>query len=192
MSTGVIPQRVTALSILDTDGVGIGELLEHDDTLFSARKAVPVVGDALWRATLREVGHAAAGLLGVDLGDVMVTGWSKYEELREAGRRSLEIGSSAVVDLAGRDLELRQHPHVDIAWHDQTVASIPLELLVTVHVHAVEAVVRGGSLVQLTTGRWVVAASIDVGGEKIGPKERELDPHLVIVLGTGIPWVADP
>jgi len=187
MTLDALPVHVTALSILQTDGTEIDELLRRADPLADARNDVQVVSAALWAATLRQVGQAAAGFLHIDLGDVMVTGWVKYRELIDAGRRTRGTADPAFVDLAGRDLVLRQHPRVDVTWRDAIVATVRFEVVVDVRVQAVVAEVRGGSLVSLASGSCVVGVSLETQRVKLGPRTRELDPHVVVDLGDGFP-----
>lgn len=176
---------VTALGVLQADGTEIDTMLERADPLAGAKGAFGFVGDALWAATLREVGEAASGFLQIELGDVMVAGWSKYRDLRDAGRRTLGTDTVASVDLAGTNLVLRRHPRVDVTWRGEEVASIPFEVAVDIRVHSVVARVRDGALVELTSGSCDVEVSIETNGVKAGPKTMPLNPRFVVDLGEG-------
>jgi len=174
---------VTALSILQTD---IDGLLTRTDPLAGARTKAPALRGPTWALTLSQVGQAAAGFVGIDVGDLMLAGWRKSNELIDAGRRTRDTDVPFPVDLAGRDVVLRQHPWVEVTWQRQTLAEVHFEVTVEVRVVAAEAVVRRGSLVELSSGRVIVGVSLSTHGETLGPRERELDPRLVIDLGDGI------
>jgi hypothetical protein len=176
---------VTALSVLQPGEAELDRLVPPSDELTEARSLASTVTDALWAVSLREAGRAAAGFLDIDLGDVMLAGWAKFDELREAARRTLGTIDEATVDLAGRGLALRQHPQIQLRWLEQTIYRIPFEVLVEVNVKAVEAVVADGSLVRLTSGRCEVAVSLSGPGYTIGPRTQELDPNLAVDLGDG-------
>jgi hypothetical protein len=180
------PAAVTALSILETDGTEIDRFLSRTDPLAEARSQAPPVRNRMWGLTLSQVGRAAAGFLGLDVGGVLLAGWRNCNELIDAGRRTRDCDTAVAVDLAGKDVVLRQHPWVEVTWQRQRIAEVHFEVTVEVRVVAVEAVVRCGSLVELTSGQVIVGASLSSRGETLGPREAKLDPLLVIDLGKGI------
>ena len=182
MTTG----PVTARDVLEPTDDQLDGLVQPTPELDQARTLAGAITDSLWTVTLREAGRAAAAFLDIDLGDVMVAGWAKYDELKDAGRRTLGNLDERTVELAGRDLVLRQHPKVELTWQEKAIASIPFEVLVEVRVHAVVAVVRQGSLVRLDAGSCDVEVSLGTpGGGVIGPRTKALDPGLVVDLGDG-------
>lgn len=189
LDAGTAPTVVTALSILQNNGNEIDELLRRADALAEAKTQAPPVSSRLWALTLSQVGQAAAGFLDLDVGEVMLAGWRSCDELIDAGRRTRDSDTTVEIDLAGKDLVLRQHPWVEVMWQRSRVAEVRFEVAVDVRVVAVEAVVRRGSLVELTSGRVVVGVSLTALGETLGPREAELDPLLVIALGRGISLV---
>jgi hypothetical protein len=182
MTTG----PVTARDVLEPTDAQLDELVQPTPELDKARTLAGAATDSLWAVTLREAGRAAAAFLDIDLGDVMLAGWSKYDELKDAGRRTLGTLDEKTIELAGRDLVLRQHPKVELTWQEQAIAEIQFEVLVEVRVHAVVAVVRDGSLVRLGAGSCDVEVSLQTpGGGVIGPRTKQLDPSLVVDLGEG-------
>ncbi len=182
MTTG----PVTARDVLAPTDAQLDDLVQPTPELEEARMVAGAVTGTLWAVTLREAGRAAAAFLDFDLGDVMLAGWAKLEELKEAGRRTLGTLEGQTVELAGRDLVLRQHPNVELTWQDVPVASIPFEVLVEVRVHAVVAVIRDGSLVRLDGGSCDVDVSLEApGGAILGPRTASMVPGLVVDLGDG-------
>ena len=144
----------------------------------------------MWVATLGEVTQATTRVLGkADLGQVMLTGWGKYRELREAGARTLGTSDTVIVDLAGRNLVLRQRPRVELSWGGQPIATLQFVVSVEIRVRAVSAVVKGGALVELTTGECLGVVSLELNGEQLAREECLLDPHLAVRLGNGVPLV---
>lgn len=180
------PEPVTALDVLQPTDDQLDDLVQPTEELTAARSLAGAVTDSLWAVTLREAGRAAAAFLDFDLGDVMVAGWAKYDELKEAGARTLGTLDEKTVELAGRDLVLRQHPKIELTWQERAIATIPFEVLVEIRVHAVVAVVRDGSLVRLDAGSCDVDVSLEApGGGVIGPRTKSLVPSLVVDLGDG-------
>jgi len=190
MTLDALPTPLTALSVLESDGTAIKGWLTHVDPLARAQHDVGLITASPWSHVLGKVGGAAAEFLRIDIGDVLVAGWTKYGELIEAARRTRDAtqpeSQSESVDLAGRNVMLRQHPRVDVLWQGRTIASVMFEVVVDIRIRAVRALVRGGSIVSLSTGSGYADVSIETHGARLGPKRHELDPHLVIPLGSGI------
>ena len=180
------PGAVNALSILERDGTEIDDLLGRADTLARPRTQAPPVDHPTWSRTLGAVGRAAAEYLDLDVGEVMLAGWHKYHALIDAARRTRDTDLSLPVDLAGTSMALRQHPWVEITWQGERIGEVRFEVAVDVEVLALEATVRHGSLVELTSGRAIVRVSLSTLGEKVG-RQAKFDPVLVVDLGTGIP-----
>ena len=180
------PATVTALSILQEDGTEIDRLLSRTDPLAGARAQAPPVPPRMWALTLSQVSQAAVGFLGLDVGEVMLAGWRGCNELLDAGRRTRDSDIVSNVELAGQDLELRQHPWVEVRWRGNQIAEVRFEVAVDVRVVAVIAVVRRGSLVELKSGEVVVTVTLSSNGQTLPPREAHLDPRLVVRLGDGI------
>ena len=69
--------HVSALAVLEQNGTEIDDLFREAEPLAEAKTVAAVVTDAVWAATLRNLGHAAKGFLGIDLGNVMITGYCR-------------------------------------------------------------------------------------------------------------------
>jgi len=182
------PRAITALSILERNGTEIDDLLGRTDTLAGARTQAPPVDHPTWSLTLGQVGRAAAGFLDLDVVEVMLAGWRKYHALLDAARRTRDTDLSLPVDLTGTSMALRQHPWVEITWQGDRIGEVHFEVTVDVEVVALGSTVRRGSLVELSSGRAIVGVSLSTLGEKVG-RQAELNPLLVVDLGTGIPLV---
>ena len=179
------PRTVSALSILRQDGTEIDELLRRADTLAAPRAKAPHVPHARWTRTVGRVGAAAAEFLDLDVVNVMVAGWRKYDALVDAALRTRDTELSLPVDLAGTSIVLRQHPWVEITWQGTTIGEVHFVVAVDVHVVALGSTVRHGSLVELTSGKVVVTVSLSTLGEVVS-RHADLDPSWVVDLGSGI------
>ncbi|WP_372729410.1 hypothetical protein [Nocardioides sp.] len=181
------PDALTALAILEASGVDLEERLVETHALDQAATGLESVGSALWAAAATQIAELARDFLKVDVGQVLLRGWTTYQALVEAGDRTRGTTEVDAVDLAGHDLSLHRHPSVDVVYLDQTVARMRFDVGVDVHVEALTAVVRDGLLSGLGTGRCDVTATISVEGTELARAHRLIDPHLVVPLGDGIP-----
>ncbi len=181
-----IPVHITALSIFEAEGVDLERSLNDARVLDEAGNHLAALGSVLWDAVNHQLVELARDFLQVDVGRVMVCGWTKYHELIEAADRTRGTDEIATVDLAGHDLSLHRHPSIDVVVVETPVATVPFDVGVAVAMEALTAVVRDGVLAELTSGRCEVTATLAIGEREVARASRTLDPHLVVPLGDGI------
>ena len=179
--------HLTALEILERDGVDLERQLVASHPLDPAASKLPTISGDLWAAVAQELAELARGFLQVEVADVLVHGWTSYRTLVEAGDRTRGTAEIDAVDLAGRDLSLHRHPSVDVVFLDQTLATVTFDVGVEVRIEALTAIVRDGRLTSLGTGRCDVTAMLAVEGTELARAHRLVDPQLVVELGDGIP-----
>jgi hypothetical protein len=120
-------------------------------------------------AAVREVTAEAAGLLDVNLIDVLVAGWREHHELTSAARRTLAVpGSTELVSLASHRVTAEQQPYVTVLVDGHRVATVELGLSLVFGVTALLAGISGGKLVALHAGRCEVTAALAIQGYRAG------------------------
>ncbi len=130
----------------------------------------------------------AREFLDIDLLSVMIEGWCKYEGLRDAALRTRSTAASEEVRLSTCKISMVQHPRIDVMVGEQTVHSIDFAVSVVVDAATLNAVLRHGALVELTSGTCDV--TVTFGTEYVSVSaSRTFDPHLAVNLGQGIPLV---
>jgi hypothetical protein len=155
----------------------------------------PVRAEGLGRLTraagdsLRgQVGTVLAGMLELDLADLLLAGWRRYGALQDAARSTATApGSSAVVDLATHRVTATYAPRVDVVLDGLPVAHVDAALRVDFDVVAVAATVRAGHLVDLRGGRCTVTADLSVEGVPVARRQATADAAVVVPLGAGLP-----
>lgn len=155
----------------------------------------PVRAEGLGRLTraagesLRgQVGTVVAGMLELDLADLLLAGWRRYTALQDAGRSTTAApGSSAVVDLATHRVTATYEPRVDVLLDGLAVAHVDAALRVQFDVTALAATVRHGRLVDLRGGRCTVTAELSVEGVPLAHRQATTEPAVVVPLGAGVP-----
>jgi hypothetical protein len=141
----------------------------------------------------QRVAEALTGLLDIDLGNLALDGWSKYDELLAAAHRSQEAPRK---DEAVQLIELRvistHRPAVELYVAGALVATITFDLEVHIGVHAVDAIVRAGRLVALRGGDVALAARLSAKGQTIVEGATSCPVGVLVPLNDGIPLLEGP
>jgi len=174
----------------DTPEALAGQLLSAgaDGDLGRALSELPEVTR---KAAVREATAAAAGFMDVDLIGALVAGWRKHRDLTAAARRTVTApGSIELVDMAGHQITMTQHPSVVVLVDGLQVATIRLGLSVVLRVHAMTAGISGGRLVALHSGCCDITASLAVQERTVLTRQAHLMLPGVIPLSPGIGLLA--
>jgi hypothetical protein len=138
-------------------------------------------------AAVREVAGQAAGLLDVNLADVLVAGWREHHELTAAAQRTLAVpGSTELVSLATHQISTEQRPYVTVLVDGHRVATVELGLSLTLVVTALLAGISAGRLVALHTGRCDVTAALAIQGCDLVTRQAHFELPGLIPLSPGI------
>jgi len=138
-------------------------------------------------AVERELATASAGLLGLDLGDVLVGAWRKHRALVAAAEATRDRpGATELVQLATHRVTTTHRPYVTVAVNGATVATVHFDLSLTLDVDGVLGQVRQGRLVGLQGGRCTVTASLGCGGHDVVSRRTVIDPVITVRVGEGI------
>jgi hypothetical protein len=140
------------------------------------------------RATaVREAAKVAAGLLQVDLIEVLVRGWREYRDIVAAARRTLAApGSTELVSMVTHQVTVAQHPSVSVLVDSRRVATLQLDLSLVFDVRALLAGISGGRLVALHSGRCDVTVALAVQGTELLARRARLELPGVVAAGQGI------
>jgi hypothetical protein len=146
---------------------------------------------AALQAVNHEIATVAGGLLNLDLGDVLMSGWRKYTNLTEAAERTLASpGSEEIVALATHRVSSTHHPSVELLVDGIKVHTFVFELNVVFDLTGVAAVLRRGNLVALRGGECVVTATLTLEGTPLElSRKGRIDLALVVALHRPIPLV---
>jgi len=135
-----------------------------------------------------EVAASAAGLLDLDLGDVLIAGWRKHRDLIDAAHETMAApAESEVVPLLTHRVTSAHHPTVEVLVDGVCVHKVPIDLTLTFQVDAVVAVVRRGRLAELRSGTATATGELGVEGTQVVRRTHTLDLPGVARIGSGIP-----
>jgi hypothetical protein len=201
------PVSTTSFTVSELLFPGAGAADEIQRLLGERGLLEPTVGSrkrvrsGLVRAASAEVGSVAAGLLDMDLVDVLVSGWKKYGALFSAAEETMWSPDEELwVDLATHRITSTHAPSVELVLDGVTVGSIDFEIELGAEIQALRAVVRGGKLTAIRSGHIEMSARLSCEGVELKSVTREFDPSLELDLGDGVPlrdspetvWLPEP
>jgi hypothetical protein len=189
-STEPVSARVFLLGDAGADTVEVltRSLSEHGVTQSVIQGLRGLSGSAL-EAVNHEVATVADGLLNLDLGDALMSGWRKYTELTKAAERTLATpGSEEVVILATHRVVSTHHPSVELLIDGIKVHTFVFELKVVFDLNGVTAVLRRGHLVSLRGGECLVTATLTLEGTPLElSRKGRINLPLLVQLHRPIP-----
>ena len=144
-------------------------------------------------AALDRLGGVVAEALNFDVMSVLKLGWQGYSSLTDAARRSLETtGTEEIVDLTTHRITSIHEPRVEILFDGANIGTVALRIDIQLDLHAVQAVVAGGRLVAIRSGRADLTVDLSCEGVPVRSVTRSVDLNLVMELGAGIVLVQPP
>jgi hypothetical protein len=200
MTSDAMHADLTARNLLLGSGLQDGTAALRQ--ALSEHNVLDAVGGKLSRLTGdgREAAHdalasAAADLLDLDLGDVLIYAWRTQERLADAAGKTLRApGRREVVQLASHQVTSTHKPAVDLMVDGVRVHTFhfQLDLVLTIDVAAV--IVQDGRLVAVKAGDGSVSGTLTLkmpgGDATLLHRERRINLHLTIRVGNGIPLLA--
>jgi hypothetical protein len=127
-------------------------------------------------AAVREAAVAAAGLLKVDLIEVLVSGWREHHDIFSAARRTLDTpGSKELVGLAPHRISTMQHPAVGILLDGKRVHTLQLGLSIFFEVTGLVAGISHGRLAAVHAGRGHVGVALTIHEIEVLTKRTHLE-----------------
>ncbi|MEV0544551.1 hypothetical protein [Nocardia salmonicida] len=163
-------------------------LHERDVEQFVLRRA-PIVTTVLRSTALREVTAALDRLLQLDLGGLLVQGWRRYDQIRDAAIRT-RTGGTEQVDLLEHEITHTYNPHLEVTVDTNPVGELDLELRIALLLRPLTATIRGGLLVALGPADCTISANVtitEVG--KLLQREYTLPVATLVDLRRPIPFV---
>jgi len=189
---------VTLASVLgDGDADRAAQVLQRGLTRIDAGTRA-LQGDAqfgpvAFRLVDEQVAEALPDQLTADVGGLLLQGWLKHRELVGAATRTRDQpGSPERVTLATHEVSVTYRFPVEVYVNGSKVVTLDFELVLSLELDSVIAVVDGGRLVALRSGQVRAAARVTLWDQEVGTGARELFVGVLLPLREGIPLVALP
>ena len=181
----------TALALLfgpdQESPAAIAQRLRSADVGADIRGALDSLPPLTRAAAVDQVTTAAAGLLDINLADLVAAGWQKHADLTAAARRTLAaLGSTDLVDLASHRVSAAQEPYVTILVDGHRVATVRFGLSLAFEISALLAEIRAGRLVALRSGRCAVIGALAIQGINVVTRQAHIDLPGIVSLRGGI------
>jgi hypothetical protein len=155
-----------------------------DANLDRALRGVPPAARA---TAVKEVKATAAGLLDINLIDMLIAGWRTYRDLTSAARRTLaQPGSKELVSLVTHRITAEQQPYVRVLVNGQPVVTVQLKFSVDFDVSALLAEITEGQLVAIHTGRCDITATLAVDDIGVATGQTRLELPGAVPVSPGI------
>jgi hypothetical protein len=174
----------------DTADVLAQSLSEHG-ALRSATRGLGGLSASTLQGVNHKIATVADGLLNLNLGDLLVSGWRKYTALTKAAERTLASpDNEEIVVLATHRIVSTHHPSVDLIVDEAKAHVFVFELTVMFDLVGVAAVVRRGDLVAVRGAKCVVTATLTLEGTPLElTRKGSIDLGLVVPLRRPMPLV---
>jgi hypothetical protein len=135
------------------------------------------------RTVDHEIGAVTSRLLSMDLGDVLVAGWRRYQVLTDAARRTSDSPDvEEVLPLVSHRVTCTYSPSVDLLVDEMRVHTFEFKLIVTFDLTGLSAVVAGGSLVALSGGDCQATGVLSLDGTALVQRQRSFEPRFIVRL----------
>jgi len=142
-------------------------------------------------AAEEQLASVTAGLLDLDLGDLLIYGWRTRERLLKAARETRQIpGRQDVVQLGMHRITSAHNPTVELLIDGVKVHTFRFELTVIFDIEVAALIIQHGQLTGLKAGDGEVTCTLTLqmpGGDvELVKQQRKINPHLIINIGHGI------
>ena len=162
----------------------LAESLREHGTVKSLVNGFP----GLTAAVEREVATEASALLSLNLLDLAVAGWQRYEALMEAARRTQDAPTTTeeIVALVTHRIESSQPLTIEVLVDGESVGTIEVKLDVAFELAGVLAVVRQARLTAVRSGTCTVTGTLAMQRTVVAHGQRGLDLPGAVQLRRGV------
>lgn len=189
MTAALLNETATVRDLLFAAGLveptdAVAESLHEQGTVGSLVTGFP----GLRAAVEREVATEANGLLSLNLLDLAVAGWNRYDELRKAALRTRDAPTAEeLVALVTHRIESNHRPTVEVFVNGNSTGTVEMELDVAFEMAGVVAVVRQGRLMAIRSGNCTVTGKLAIERAVVAQRHHRFDLPGAVQLRHGVP-----
>ena len=190
--TGLTVRTFLLGSGSEDDTTRIRQLLSENDVVGRCGGDLTRLTQQGREAAEDQLASVTAGLLDLDLGDLLIYGWRTRERLVKAARETRQIpGRRDIVQLGTHRITSAYNPTVELLVDGVRVHTFRFQLTVIFDIDVAALVIRDGLLTALKAGDGTATCTLALempGGDiELVNQQRKVDLHLIINIGRGIP-----
>ena len=190
--TGLTVRTLLLGSGPEDDTSKIRQLLSENDVVSRCGSDLTWLTQQGRKAAEEQLASATAGLLDVDVGDLLIYCWRTHERLIEAARQTQQIpGRQEVVQLGTHRITSAHNPTIELLIDGVKVHTFRFQLTVIFDIDVVALIVREGLLTGLKAGDGTVTGTLTLempGGDiDLVNQQRKVNLRLIVNVGHGIP-----
>lgn len=193
MTSATTADPASALTVLfgTAEGTAVPLVALPDAVSANLGRALGSLPPPAREIAVREVRAAAAGLLDINLVDLLLEGWRQYRDLTSAAQSTLASpGRSAVVRLAEHRVTAEQQPQVSVLVNGQQASTIRFRVSVVLDISALLATIKAGLLVAVDAGRCDISVTLAIDDVEVVTKQARLELPGAIECTPGIRLLA--
>jgi hypothetical protein len=176
----------------EDDTTRIRQLLSDNDVMGRCGGDLTRLTQQGRKAAQDELASVTAGLLDLDLGDLLIYGWRTRDRLVKAARQTRQIpGRREVVQLGTQRITWSYNPTVELLVDGVKVHTFRFQLTVIFDIDVAALTIQDGLLTAMKAGDGTVTGTLVLempGGDlELASQQRKINLHLIINVGHGIP-----
>ncbi len=188
MTSATTADPASALTVLfgTAEGTAVPLVALPDAVSANLGRALGSLPPPAGEIAVREVRAAAAGLLDINLVDLLLEGWRQYRDLTSAAQSTLASpGRSEVVRLAEHRVTAEQQPQ-GVLVNGHQAATIRFRVSVVLDISALLATIKAGLLVAVDAGRCDISVTLAIDDVEVVTKQSRLELPGAIECTPGI------
>jgi hypothetical protein len=190
MTVGWAPSTISAGAVLFPRGdahEALWQGLDHHGVTGEVLRTVKHLSNAGRLELRRQFAGMIAGMLDLDVADLIIRTLQTYDELNAAGERTAATPTSVeIVQLLAVPIPWITYADVQLRVDEVPRFTIRFSLNVVLEISA-EAVVRSGRLVAVRSGQCTVTVTLNANETPLTTNVATLDLAINLPLGPGIP-----
>jgi hypothetical protein len=190
MTVGWAPSTFSAGAVLFPRGDAHEALwrdLDHHGVAGEVLRAVKHLSNAGRSELRRQFAGMIAGILDLDVANLIIRTLQTYDELMAAGERTAAAPTSVeIVQLLAVPIPWTTYADVQLRVDEVPRLTIRFKLDVVLEISA-EAVVKGGRLVAVRSGQCTVTVTLNANEVPLTTNVATLDLAACLRLGSGVP-----
>ena len=171
--------RVTAETIFlqespETAKLAERRLKEHEEFKELQKRVDERTKEGKTAGLLDRFGDYLSQLLDIDLEDILVNGWKKFEKIEEFLEKSKKSPDKTLyLALSKHTIRSQHHPYIEISIDEETIEKIVFDITLKLALEGFVLEIRGGEIEAVETGECRASGKVTCKGVLLFEKNGE-------------------